>query len=77
MSLTITNPAIQEAIDWCEAAGLEPRVQHGSLGETSYWVYVRGAYHSYWTEQQFLGWLNAYREGLHHADLESDDDEEA
>lgn len=56
----------EAAIAACEAAGLEPRIQHGGLGETSYWVYLHGAYNSYWGEAQFLGWANAYFKALDH-----------
>jgi hypothetical protein len=50
---------IPDALAYCEQAGYEPRVQHGGLGEISYWVYLDGTYHSYWSDSQFLGWLNA------------------
>jgi hypothetical protein len=51
---------VDDAMDACEAAGLEPRIQRGGLGETSYWVYRNGFYSCYWSDQQFLGWANAY-----------------
>lgn len=53
-----TTPA--QALAACEDAGLEPRTQHGGLGETSYWVSLGGAYMAYWSDAQFLGWANAY-----------------
>lgn len=51
---------IPAALAYCESAGLEPRTQHGGLGETSYWVYINHSYHSFWSDSQFLGWLNAW-----------------
>jgi hypothetical protein len=51
---------VEEALEACEAAGLEPRDQHGGLGEASYWVCLNGTYSSYWGDRQFLGWANAY-----------------
>lgn len=44
----------------CEDLGLEPRTQHGSLGETSYWVCLDGAYTVRWGADQFLAWGNAF-----------------
>jgi hypothetical protein len=56
---------IPEALAYCEQAGYEPRVQHGGLGEISYWVCLDGTYQSYWSDSQFLGWLNASRRRDH------------
>lgn len=64
-----TTPA--DALAACEAVGFEPRTQHGGLGETSYWVYLDGAYIAYWSDAQFLGWANAYFT-LHAARLAAD-----
>lgn len=50
----------EQALDACEAAGLQPRTQRGGLGETSYWVYLDNAYVAYWGDDQFLRWANAY-----------------
>jgi hypothetical protein len=70
---------IDDAMAACETAGLEPRIQHGGLGETSYWVCLSGAYYSYWSDQQFLGWANTYfalleAGGLGEDDTDSDED---
>ena len=51
---------VEEALEACEAAGLEPRDQHGGLGEVSYWVCLNGTYFSYWGDRQFLRWADAY-----------------
>jgi hypothetical protein len=65
---------IDDAMDACEAAGLEPRIQHGGLGETSYWVYLGGSYISYWSDRQFLGWANAYFSRPEADDAEADEE---
>ena len=70
---------IDDAMAACESAGLEPRIQHGGLGETSYWVYLGGSYISYWSDRQFLGWANAYfarkeAAGPDEDDINSDED---
>ena len=56
---------VDQALEACEQAKLEPRVQKGTNGETSYWVYLPNYgegrhYSSYWGEDQFLGWANAF-----------------
>ena len=53
---------VEQAYQACEDAGFQPRIQHGGLGETSYWVYLPscGYYCAYWSEEQFLGWADAY-----------------
>lgn len=52
--------SVSSALAACEAAGLEPRTQHGGLGETSYWVCLNGVYTAYWSPAQFLSWANAF-----------------
>jgi len=64
---------VDDAYNACEAAGLEPRIQHGGLGETSYWVYLGGSYISYWSDRQFLSWANAYFALLEAGGLDEDD----
>jgi hypothetical protein len=56
---------VDQALEACEQAGLEPRPQKGTNGETSYWVYLPNYgegrhYASYWGEDQFLGWANTF-----------------
>lgn len=55
-----TFATVPELLLACDGLGLEPRTQHGSLGETSYWVYLDGHYYAYWGDDQFLSWGNAY-----------------
>jgi hypothetical protein len=65
---------VEEALEACEAAGLEPRDQHGGLGEVSYWVYLNGTYSSYWGDRQFLRWANAYFSMPEADDTEADEE---
>lgn len=66
---------IDQAIDACEAAGLEPRRQYGGLGETTYWLYFNHSCHGYFSDSQFLGWCNECLNGKWN--LTEDDEEYA
>ena len=56
---------VDQVMEACEQAKLEPRIQRGTNGDISYWVYLpnygRGRhYSSYWGDKQFLGWANEF-----------------
>lgn len=65
----LTFRTVDALLAHCETAGLEPRTQHGTLGETSYWVCINGSYIASWSDDSFLSWGNAF------FNLPSDDDD--
>jgi len=57
--MTSKFTTIEQGLAACEAEGLEPRIEHGGIEDTRFWIYFDGGYHCYWGEEQFLGWCNA------------------